>query len=1485
MASTVTTQSPNKDRRASGRPAMPRQTRRVLNARLLASTLVVVAALVPALVLWHHYQVRVTAGAFLDRASAYEADQQWNDAAKYLHRYLRLHPENAEVHIRLAEVFDRTANHSAAKARAVELFYRALGVAAEDEQPKLRRLLGERLLELKRFAAVEAEAKKLLAIDEKDPVGLRLLALARYQQFRLGSVGPVAEDGTPIAEQVKAARARNPADVGLALLMAGIYREHPELLGQKEQTLSVAQREQAADAVVDRMVEAADHDPEAYLARYRYRLQYGRDGADADLDRALELGPENVQVLYAAAGRAQQSARLAALRRQPAEAIARFHQEAESHLRQAISVTPTYEPAYLALAQVCLAQQEVDEAIAALEDGLEQCGQRSLTLNLQLAELLIDAERIERAGRVVDLLDETTRQLAPRLSRAEKLGLDRSLSLLRAQWLIAQQKHFQAIPLLKRVMAGQRASREEALHVYRAGMGLGRVYVELGRWDQAVRVFSEVAVEQPKAIPPRLAAANALLQANQPDSAIRQCTQAISLGATAEAWMTMAFAQLQAQRKVPLADRRWDEFIHAVSEAKRLFAEQPPSMPWRLRLLEADYTLARAEERQNRAEGIREALAILRELEEQYAESPELVRRLAVAYQRFDANEDADRLLAKMDHDSVAACLLRSRIYQLRKQYDEASRVLNEALETFPPDQRVPLRHALGQLNLARGRVDEARRELAELHQADPTNVGLMQQLAEQALRAEDWADAKHWEEKLRDLEGEDGIVWRYCRARRLLGQSNSIHDPQFQEAAELQVKILEMRPDWHAAHLLGGLIQQVQGNPTKAIDALQEAIRLGESRLVVYERLVALLCQLRRFDEAATYLSSLRGQMPRSATLSGLEILVSVGRKQPDRAVALAQHWVERRPNDSEARLWLARALIAQGSHDKAVAAFEEAITAAPAEMGPYLELVKLCMLRDQKERAREVLRRLAEQPTLPAVRKAVVLAQAYKTLGDREAAEQHYREAQQLMPDDEKVQASLADFLLQSQDAEDIAQAHSMLRRLVASVPKTDGLRRRLAASLATQGGDPGWEEARSLLQKPGSSPEETRQNRRLLVRLLVRKNAPESQAEARHMLQSLLDGGSYPNADSDRLLLVRMEEAAGDVQAARRQWEKLVAGAAPEAAHLGGYVEFLLRNRQVAEAQRWLRQLAAAAPDDLQTARLTALLYRAQGREAQIEPYVEQFAKRLLARTEGVEQQAVLFARIGALYTSVRQYPAAERWYRKLVASNRKAYVGLVEALTLQGRFEEALQVCLSSANSQGDIARAAKTSLKVLDASPATPHLMALAEPLVSTALKQHGDDLELLMLTAALRTTRQEVPEAVSLYEQVLQAEPENVVALNNLAALLAENHQEKDKALEYIERAIELLGPQGPLLDTKGMILIYNDRIDEAIPYLEQAVKAPPPDPLHQLHLAAAYYRAGSLEKAKAAFDVAREGKVSDQQLNATDKQFFAELEKQFLPN
>jgi Tfp pilus assembly protein PilF len=111
-------------------------------------------------------------------------------------------------------------------------------------------------------------------------------------------------------------------------------------------------------------------------------------------------------------------------------------------------------------------------------------------------------------------------------------------------------------------------------------------------------------------------------------------------------------------------------------------------------------------------------------------------------------------------------------------------------------------------------------------------------------------------------------------------------------------------------------------------------------------------------------------------------------------------------------------------------------------------------------------------------------------------------------------------------------------------------------------------------------------------------------------------------------------------------------------------------------------------------------------------------------------------------------------------------------------------------------------------------------------------------------------------EVEKLYRQVLDRDPRQVVALNNLAWMLAERGTSSDEALTLINRAIESYGPRPEFLDTRAVVQLTLGKHQDAVDDLKRAIEDAPSFTKY-LHLTDAHHRAKNRPEAQKALRTA----------------------------
>lgn len=132
-----------------------------------------------------------------------------------------------------------------------------------------------------------------------------------------------------------------------------------------------------------------------------------------------------------------------------------------------------------------------------------------------------------------------------------------------------------------------------------------------------------------------------------------------------------------------------------------------------------------------------------------------------------------------------------------------------------------------------------------------------------------------------------------------------------------------------------------------------------------------------------------------------------------------------------------------------------------------------------------------------------------------------------------------------------------------------------------------------------------------------------------------------------------------------------------------------------------------------------------------------------------------------------------------------------------------------------------------------------------------ALIANPDDPSLLYELAAVDYTIGDIAAAEAGYRKVLVIDPENIPAMNNLAALLADTPATVKEALAMAEKVYGLAKEEPVVQDTYGWTLFRSGDVAKARQILEKSILAQPEDGVANYHLGAVYLQAG--DKAAAA--------------------------------
>ena len=150
--------------------------------------------------------------------------------------------------------------------------------------------------------------------------------------------------------------------------------------------------------------------------------------------------------------------------------------------------------------------------------------------------------------------------------------------------------------------------------------------------------------------------------------------------------------------------------------------------------------------------------------------------------------------------------------------------------------------------------------------------------------------------------------------------------------------------------------------------------------------------------------------------------------------------------------------------------------------------------------------------------------------------------------------------------------------------------------------------------------------------------------------------------------------------------------------------------------------------------------------------------------------------------------------------------------------------------------------AAAALSLYDAPSADDTHRRQVEAWVAEAVRKRPEAVVLAAKLGAVWIRQGRFDEAEGLLRRLLVSDPDNTEALNTLAWLLALRDQGKpQEAIELIDRAIEIVGENPSLLDTRAVARIKLGQVDQAMEELLAIRKQAPHKSSFALHLAWAY--------------------------------------------
>lgn len=736
--------------------------------------------------------------------------------------------------------------------------------------------------------------------------------------------------------------------------------------------------------------------------------------------------------------------------------------------------------------------------------------------------------------------------------------------------------------------------------------------------------------------------------------------------------------------------------------------------------------------------------------------------QLAMHYYR---TEQLDKAIERCktsckEHSEVAEPWLSlANLHTANKDYDSARRCLEDGLKVVNGRwEKRSLSISLALLELSYGNRDTGMTLLNNVVAQDPQEIRARSLLLGIPEIQKDKTRAQELVEQLKEAEGESGLSWRLHQASLWLS-SDDWRSKQADIEDHLQ-NCMELDPEWSAPVLLLVRMYEKLEDFKRAEDVCKQALSRNPTATGIADRLVSLLEKQGRFSEAKKVVEEIEAN---PQIISAWNIRMALNERNFSGAIEELKLRISNDDQDADSRILLARLIYWQDrDRDLAFQYLDEAEKITPHSMALTTARVSILRAEGRAQEAEQLLDKYVATHTDDFA--ALWMRAVYHAeQGEYELAEKDYKKLTSFSEQGAKGYDHLSNFYASNNKLDD---AIMTLEEGLKEYPEDLGLKQRLMNFLFQRGQTQDRDKALEIL----TALEEKMPRDPLLMRLraiqLLQDQTPQSVESAKEKLEMIVK--LAPTTVGAHLLLVDIAMKEGQYERARDYVIRAI-GSNPNVPALllaRSKVELVLGNNPLAVQ---LTQMALQEdPNNVAAMVMLADAYRLSGDMSRSEQWIE--------KAEQLAPDNFIVFEIRCLW------------------------------LDSQGRFGELVKISSTLlANQERDLR-------KVLIVAPllsktGSKEYMNEAVKLFEYAITLSPTLVDVKLGLASTLYGLEDVERAKTIYMELLEQYPDNVMALNDLAWILQKEDHNYEAALKLAEKGLSIKPDNQNLLDTKGTIL------------------------------------------------------------------------------
>ncbi len=222
--------------------------------------------------------------------------------------------------------------------------------------------------------------------------------------------------------------------------------------------------------------------------------------------------------------------------------------------------------------------------------------------------------------------------------------------------------------------------------------------------------------------------------------------------------------------------------------------------------------------------------------------------------------------------------------------------------------------------------------------------------------------------------------------------------------------------------------------------------------------------------------------------------------------------------------------------------------------------------------------------------------------------------------------------------------------------------------------------------------------------------------------------------------------------------------------------------------------------------------------------------------------------------SLLESLEQYDLAVAEYKKVPRDDpdfHAAELGRADALRAQGKTDAAIEVLEQLASTHGDEATVQSALGDLLRQLERYDDAVAAYTRALAAFDEENPAQWFLYYARGISNERRDAWDEAEADFRKALSINPGQPQVLNYLGYSLVEHQQKLDEALAMIEQAVQAQPESGYIVDSLGWALYKLGRYDEAVTHMERAAELMAVDPVVNDHLGDVYWAVGRKTEAR----------------------------------